>query len=118
MLMKDLAFGDGQVSMLREVFRERGMLLYQFGIEHVMAIAVDSRSSRHETGKQCRAGRPAHRAGAAGIPEYHGIIGKAVNMRGKGLGISPEDSHPVVHVINGDHQDIGFLRFRRYRLRL
>ncbi len=107
--MEHLSRPDGAIAVIAKVLRD------DFGVgenfAHVLSIVVEAGGMRREAGHDGGAGGIASRAGAMGIGEKNTAFGEAVEVGRDALVISAHAADPVIQVIHGDEEDVGFLAF-------
>lgn len=105
--MEDFSRGEGVIAVLGEVFRQRHDVLRLRGVLQVLPIAVDASRSRLLAGQDGRTARAADRGGTIGLVQDDTFfLSQLVHVRGDGLRVASHASHPVVHVVDGDEQDV------------
>ena len=106
--MVDLACCKGEVSIGCKVARHRHVILESWDSPRPGSVHVDPRSrgpqSIHDTG----AGGVADGGLAVSVSEKHSFPGEAINMGRSGVWMSAQTANPVIEVIYGDQEDIGF----------
>ena len=103
----NLPCAEDLVAGLEELRRER--LLLRDGGLPILAVVVNARLAGAPTGHECGARGVAHGRGAIGAGEGDAQLREPVNVRRLGLRVAPEVADPVVEVVHGDEEDVGFL---------
>ena len=111
MVVKYLPGPGGIVSVFAEIRTNRLMTRNDF--PPILIIGLHSGSMGCQPRHESRPGRIAHRAGTVSMGKIDRLFRKLNEMGRPCLEMSPQGLDPVIQIIHGNEQDVGFLPARR-----
>ena len=97
----------GAVVMVAEMKGEEGDVFEGLGCGPGIAVVVDAGRVRGSAGKKGGARGIADGGGGVGVGEQGTAGGETIDVRRDGVGMAIETTDPVVHVVDGDKENIG-----------
>ena len=107
-VVEDLAEAGGEIAVPREILRQRDALACARHLANARHQAVDAGGRGPQPRQQTRARGIAQWRLAMRVPEQSAARRQAVHVRRLRLGMAAEAADPVIQVVYGDEEDIGF----------
>ena len=105
--MKNFSRAQCAIPIIAKIPGDRRQVGQVFVVEPTGIVFVNARAGRAQAQHQRGSRRIADSGDRVGVGKHHAASGKCVDIRGLCLGMPPEDTDPVVQVVDRDEQDIG-----------
>lgn len=107
--VEDFSGPHGPVAVIVEMLGQVDAGVEGGGGLELMAVVVDAGGGGQDAGENGGTCGVAGGCGAVGVGEEHGLGSEAVEVGGFGVGDAVEEDEVVVHVVEDEEQDVGFL---------